>query len=86
MRHKEEKMIGAIAAFLTTFSFVPQVIKVLKTKDTSAISLGMYSMSVLGIFLWMVHGFRIGDVALMSANAVTFVLAAIILICKLKYK
>lgn len=79
-------MIGAIAAFLTTFSFVPQVIKVLKTKDTSAISLGMYSMSVLGIFLWMVHGVRIGDMALMAANAVTFVLAAIILVCKLKYK
>lgn len=79
-------MIGAIAAFLTTFSFVPQVIKVLKTKDTSAISLGMYSMSVLGIFLWMVHGIRIGDLALTCANAVTFILAATILVCKLKYK
>lgn len=79
-------MIGAIAAFLTTFSFVPQVIKVLKTKDTSAISLGMYSMSVLGIFLWMVHGIRIGDIALTAANAVTFILASAILICKIKYK
>ena len=79
-------MIGAIAAFLTTFSFVPQVIKVIKSKDTSAISLGMYSMSVTGIFLWMVHGYRIGDMALMYANAVTFILALIILVCKLKYK
>ncbi|MDS0527034.1 SemiSWEET transporter [Clostridium sp. SHJSY1] len=79
-------MIGVIAAFLTTFSFVPQVIKVLKSKDASAISLGMYSMSVIGIFLWMVHGIRIGDMALIAANAVTFVLASIILICKLKYK
>jgi MtN3 and saliva related transmembrane protein len=79
-------MIGAVAAFLTTFSFVPQVIKVLQSKDTSAISFGMYSMSVLGIFLWMVHGFRIGDMALISANGVTFILASIILICKIKYK
>jgi len=79
-------MIGVSAAFLTTFSFVPQVIKVLKSKDTSAISLGMYSMSVIGIFLWMVHGIRIGDMALICANGVTFILAAIILICKLKYK
>lgn len=79
-------MIGAVAAFLTTFSFVPQVIKVLKSKDTSAISFGMYSMSVFGIFLWMVHGIRIGDMALISANGVTFILASIILICKIKYK
>lgn len=79
-------MIGVIAALLTTFSFVPQVIKVLKSKDTSAISLGMYSMSVMGIFLWMVHGIIIGDLALICANGVTFILASIILICKLKYK
>jgi len=79
-------VIGAIAAFLTTFSFVPQVIKVLKSKDTSSISLVMYSMSVTGIFLWMVHGFRIGDMPLMYANAITFILAVIILVCKIKYK
>lgn len=79
-------MIGAIAAFLTTFSFVPQVIKVLKTKETASISLGMYSMSILGIFLWMIHGIRIGDMAITAANGVTSILAAIILICKIKYK
>lgn len=44
-------IIGAIAACLTTFSFVPQVVKVIKTKDTSGISLLMYLMSCLGIFM-----------------------------------
>ena len=47
-------IIGAIAACLTTFSFVPQVIKVVKTKDTKSISLVMYLMSCTGIFLWMI--------------------------------
>jgi len=79
-------MIGTIAGILTTLSFVPQVIKVLQTKDTKAISLGMYLMSVIGIFLWMVHGYVIGDMALLIANFVTFCLALVILIAKLKYK
>ena len=79
-------IIGAIAACLTTFSFVPQVIKVIKTKDTSGISLLMYLMSCLGIFLWMVHGLMIKDSALFYANLVTFILALIILVYKLKYK
>ncbi|MFZ2453875.1 MAG: PQ-loop domain-containing transporter, partial [Trichococcus flocculiformis] len=35
-------MIGSIAGVLTTLAFLPQVIKVLQTKDTKAISLGMY--------------------------------------------
>lgn len=79
-------MIGSIAGILTTLAFVPQVMKVIKTKDTSSLSLGMYSMQVLGVFLWLVHGIVIQDMALLIANAVTFVLAIIILGYKLKYK
>lgn len=79
-------MIGTIAGILTTLAFVPQVIKVIKTKDTSSLSLGMYSMQVVGIFLWLIHGFVIHDMALLVANLVTFCLALIILIYKLKYK
>lgn len=79
-------MIGTIAGILTTLAFLPQVIQVLQTKDTKAISLGMYLMSVTGIFLWMLHGYRIGDMALFIANVITFCLALVILIAKLKYK
>ncbi|MFY9901372.1 MAG: SemiSWEET transporter [Trichococcus sp.] len=79
-------MIGTIAGILTTLAFVPQVVKVLQTKDTTAISLGMYLMSVTGIFLWMVHGYVIGDMALLIANLITFCLALVILVAKLKYK
>ncbi|MCI8534955.1 MAG: SemiSWEET transporter [Hungatella sp.] len=79
-------MIGTIAGILTTLAFVPQVVKVIKTKDTSSLSLGMYSMQVVGIFLWLIHGFVIHDMALLVANLVTFCLALIILLYKLKYK
>ena len=79
-------MIGSIAGVLTTLAFVPQVMKVIKTKDTSALSLGMYSMQVFGVFLWLVHGIVIQDMALLMANAVTLMLAIIILGYKLKYK
>lgn len=37
-------MIGSIAAILTTFAFLPQVFRVVKTKDTESIALGMYVM------------------------------------------
>lgn len=79
-------MIGIIAAFLTTLSFIPQAWQVIKTKDTSGISLGMYAMFVAGVFLWMIHGINIQDVAVMTANGITFVLASIILGYKIKYK
>lgn len=78
--------IGMVAAVLTSASFIPQAIQVIKTKDTSGISLSMYSMFVLGVALWTVHGFIISDLAVIFANIVTFVFASIVLIYKIKYK
>lgn len=78
--------IGWIAAALTTLSFLPQALKTLKDKNTSGISLGMYSMFTAGVFLWLVYGLIIGDFPLVLANFITFIFAAIILSMKLKYK
>lgn len=79
-------MIGSIAGILTTGAFVPQVIKVIKTKDTKALSLSMYLLQVVGIILWLIHGIVIKDIALMAANGVTLCLSLIILSYKIIYK
>ena len=79
-------MIGFIAAILTTLSFVPQAWQIIKTKVTSGISLGMYAMFVVGVFLWLIHGWNIQDYAVIAVNGVTLVLASIILAFKIKYK
>ena len=79
-------MIGTIAAILTTLSFVPQAYQVIKTKDTSGISLGMYIAFVIGVFLWIIHGINIQDYNLIGANAITFIFASIILTYKIRYK
>ncbi|MEZ7551228.1 SemiSWEET transporter [Streptococcus sp. 20925_1_22] len=79
-------MIGSIAAVLTTFAFLPQVIKIIKTKDTESIALGMYLMQVVGIGLWLVHGLVIQDLPLIAANSISLILSATILAYKIKYK
>ena len=79
-------MIGSIAAILTTFVFLPQVIKVIKSKDTESIALGMYLMHVLGIALWLAHGLVIQDLPLILANSVSFILSGTILVYKIRYK
>ena len=79
-------MIGSIAAVLTTFAFLPQVIKIIKTKDTESIALGMYLMQVVGIGLWLMHGLAIQDLPLIAANSISLILSATILAYKIKYK
>lgn len=76
------EIIGSLAAFLTTASFVPQAIKVVRTHETEAISLTMYSMFTAGILCWGVYGAMTVQWSIIIANAITFVLASIILAMK----
>ena len=76
--------IGWLASVLTTFSFVPQAIKVIRTKDTSSISLWMYSLFTVGILFWLVYGVMMRNGPMTFANVTTLVLAVIILRAKIK--
>ena len=78
--------IGLIAAFCTTWAFLPQVIKTIKSRDTKAISLSMYVIFTTGVFLWLIYGIMIRDIPIIVANIVTFILSAIVLTLKFKHK
>ena len=77
--------IGFLAAFLTTVSFIPQVIKVVVSKETQALSLWTYILFVIGIGLWLAYGLMSRDMPLIFANSITLVLGIIVLRYKLKY-
>lgn len=72
-------VVGYLAAILTTVSFLPQAIMTVKTRDTDSLSLGMYSMFTAGVLLWLIYGIYLSNPAIIIANAITFLLAAIIL-------
>ncbi|WP_025209949.1 SemiSWEET family sugar transporter [Hippea sp. KM1] len=67
-------VIGFSAATLTTFSFVPQFIKLLKTKRTEGLSLVMMIQIAVGLLLWITYGLLRRDIVLISANTVGFVI------------
>ncbi len=77
--------IGYAAAFLTTVSFLPQVIKVWRTRTVRDISLATYSMFTVGAALWLAYGLAIHSLPVILANAVTVVLAAGVLAAKIRF-
>jgi MtN3 and saliva related transmembrane protein len=78
--------LGLIAGALTTVAFIPQVVKIWKSKHTVDISLGMFSIFSVGVFLWLLYGIQLGALPLILANGITLVLSLTILVFKLKYK
>ena len=77
--------IGYVAAALTTLSFVPQAARTIRTRDTRGISLWMYSMFTVGIAFWLAYGIVLESWPMILSNVVTFILAATILVLKLRH-
>lgn len=78
--------IGSAAACMTTLSFVPQAWLTFKTRDVSGVSLGMYSVFTVGVALWLAYGLLLRSWPMVIANAITLVLALMILAMKLVYR
>jgi MtN3 and saliva related transmembrane protein len=76
-------LLGYPAAFLTTIAFVPQAWRSWRTRDLSGISLPMYVLFTLGVALWLGYGLAIGSLPVIAANAVTLLLAAVVLWLKI---
>lgn len=77
--------IGVTAAVLTTASFLPQVLHTLRTRDTRGLSLWMYLLFTVGVFLWLVYGVLLQLWPIVAANLVTFALALAVLVLKLRH-
>jgi MtN3 and saliva related transmembrane protein len=77
--------VGASGAVLTTLCWLPQVLKVIREKETRALSLPATVAFSLGVVLWLVYGLAIGDWPLIGSNAATLALMAPILAMKLRY-
>ena len=76
---------GYAAALCTRGAYVPQVIRVWRTRSTGDISLKMFLVLVTGLALWLTYGIWKGEIPLIAANSTTLVLASTILFFKLKH-
>ena len=80
------KLIGLAAAALTTFSFVPQIIKIKKVKSSRDVSLVTICQFMAGVTLWVFYGVYLKDTIIIAANAVTLLTLIILLYFYFKYR
>ena len=78
-------IFGYFAAILTTAAFLPQLIKTLKTKKAYDVYLTTLVMFIIGVFSWIIYGYKISSSPILIANFITLVLNLMILISKLYF-
>ncbi|NLE00027.1 MAG: SemiSWEET transporter [Fibrobacter sp.] len=79
-------LIGLMAGTLTTISFLPQVIRICKTRSTRDISLSMFLLFTMGVLLWLIYGVWLVQWPIIIPNIITLILALIIIYFKIVYK
>lgn len=77
--------IGSMAACLTTFSFIPQIIKVVKSKSAADVSRVTLLQLMSGVFLWIIYGIYLRDFIIIAANSITFASLIVLVFFCVKY-
>ncbi|MGB2601565.1 MAG: SemiSWEET transporter [Candidatus Omnitrophota bacterium] len=77
--------IGLIAGVCTTISFIPQMVKILRTKHVRDLSSSMYIILTVGITLWLIYGIFLGELPIILANSVTLCFCVFVLVSKIRY-
>ncbi len=79
-------IIGYAAACFTTFSLLPQIIRIRRLKEAKDVSPLMPLMVAAGSLLWIVYGFLITSPPVIASNAVALVIAIVTTVFALKYR
>ena len=63
------EILGYISATLTTIAFLPQIIKTIQTKSAKDVSMGMFVLFTIGVFLWIIYGILTRTYPVLIANS-----------------
>lgn len=78
--------VGTVAALCTIVSFIPQIVKIVRERDASSVSLRMYLLTVTSFTLWTVYGILLHAWPLILANGASLAVAGATLFCKWKFR
>ena len=80
------QILGLIAGTITSITFLPQVIRLWKTKSVKDISMLMMLLLILGTSLWLTYGLLLKDIAIIYTNVMVLVMSLIMFYFKIRYK
>jgi len=76
---------GVVAGLCSMTSFVPQIMKILRERDASGVSLRMYAVTILGFACWAAYGALSASWPVTASNAICLVLVIVIFALRLKF-
>ena len=80
------QILGLTAGTITSFTFIPQVIQIWKTKSAKDLSIVMLLLLIVGVSMWLAYGILVKDAAIIYTNSMVLAMSLIMLFFKFKFK
>ncbi|MBI4332730.1 MAG: hypothetical protein HY673_15780 [Chloroflexi bacterium] len=80
------RLVGMAGAALTTFAYIPQIVKVWRHRSARSLSLQSLVQLSVGVFFWMVYGLYLRDPIIAGANFITLVSLLVLTVLYLVYR
>jgi MtN3 and saliva related transmembrane protein len=77
--------VGVAAALCSITSFAPQIVKLVKTRDASGVSLRTYAVTVVGFGLWITYGLLLDSWPVAVSNSACLLMSGAVLALKWRY-
>ncbi len=80
------QLLGLAAGTITSITFLPQVIKIWKTKSAKDLSVAMLLLLMLGVSMWLAYGILVKDIAIIYTNSMVLAMGMVMLYFKYHFK
>ena len=80
------EILGLAAGTITSITFLPQVIRIWKTRSVKDLSMIMVLLLVVGTSCWLTYGLLKKDTAIIYTNVIVLMMSLIIFYFKIKYR
>lgn len=81
-----ENFIGTAGGIVSSVTFLPQVIKIWKTKSAKDLSMMTLFFLTLNVSLWLTYGLLKTDFPLIITNSIVLTMILIMVYFKIKFK
>lgn len=82
----EPKWIGIVAGILTAGSLLPPLIKLIRDKEPDDVPIGMLSVLLLGVSLWIYYGILRTDWPIILTNGFSLLTNILMIVLRQVYK
>lgn len=79
-------LVGAAGGIVSSVTFLPQVIKIWKTKSAKDLSMGTLLFLVLNVSLWLLYGILTNLYPIIITNGIVLSMVFIMVYFKLTFK